>query len=171
MLGKLLIPDKIFGDIYEITPEFLLSQNIRGLVLDIDNTLVTYDDPTPTPSVQKWFDEMAAADIKIAFVSNNDRERVEKFNRELGYFGVGKSGKPFGKNIRRAMEYMGTDEQNTALIGDQLFTDIMAGKLAHLRASYLVPPIKDKLTLFFRAKRKLEKPYIKKYYKIHGENK
>ena len=169
MLEKYLIPDKIFKNIYEVTPRFLCENGIKALISDIDNTLVTYDDAEPTPEIKKWFDEMEAAGIKIAFISNNDRERLETFNKNLGYFGIGKSKKPFGKSIRLAMKFMQTNESNTALVGDQLFTDIMAGKLAGLKASYLVPPIKDKLTLFFRIKRKLEKPYIKKYYKIHGE--
>ncbi|MBQ7161266.1 MAG: YqeG family HAD IIIA-type phosphatase [Clostridia bacterium] len=169
MLKKYLIPDRIFKDIYEITPEFLTSQGVRALVLDIDNTLVTYDDPEPTPPVLEWFRAMNAAGVSISFVSNNEHERVERFNRDLGFYAHGKSAKPFGKYIRRAMAHMGSDESSTALIGDQLLTDIAAGKKAGLRLSLLVPPIKDKTTLFFRSKRKLELPYIAKYYKLHPE--
>lgn len=171
MLGKYLIPDMFFDDIYQITPEYLTSLGIKGLILDIDNTLVTYDDPIPTPKVSQWFENMRKSGISIAFVSNNNHERVKIFNESLGYFGTGKSGKPFGRNIRRAMAHMGTNEKNTALIGDQLFTDIMAGKCAKLAKSFLVLPIKDKLTPFFRFKRMLEKPYIRKYKKLNGDKK
>ncbi len=169
MFNKYLIPDRIFKDIYEITPDYLTSQGIRALVLDIDNTLVTYDDPEPTPPVLAWFGAMKEAGIALSFVSNNERERVERFNRPLGFYAHGKSGKPFGKYIRRAMEHMASDPASTALIGDQLLTDVAAGKKAGLKLSLLVPPIKDKTTLFFRAKRKLEMPYIRKYYKLRPD--
>ena len=168
MLGKYLIPDRIFNDIYEITPEFLAGEGVAALVLDIDNTLVTYDDPEPTPPVLEWFGAMTAAGIALSFVSNNDAARVERFNRDLGFYAHAKSGKPKGKYIRAAMEHMGSTPADTALIGDQLLTDCAAGKLAGLR-SYIVPPIKDKLTPFFRFKRLLEKPYLRKYRRLHGD--
>lgn len=168
---KYLIPDVFFDDIYQITPEFLVSQGIKGLVLDIDNTLVTYDDPVPTEGVLAWFKAMEAAGIKMAFVSNNsDPSRVNIFNRDLGYFALSRGGKPFGKGVRRAMAAMGTVKENTAIIGDQLLTDIMAGKCAGLKRSFLVLPIKDRTELFFRTKRRIEAPYIKKYKKIHAED-
>lgn len=169
MLSKYLIPDRIFKSIYEITPEYLAAQGVRALVLDIDNTLVTYDDPEPTPPVLEWFRLMREAGISVAFVSNNQHDRVAGFNAKLGFYAHGKSGKPGGKYVRCAMAHMGSDESSTALIGDQLLTDIAAGKKAGLRLSLLVPPIKDKTSLFFRAKRKLELPYIAKYYKIHPD--
>lgn len=166
---KYLIPDLFFDDIYQITPEFLRSEGIEALVLDIDNTLVTYDDPVPTPSVLEWFKAMEDAGIKMGFVSNNsDPSRVNTFNQDLGYFAIHKGGKPFGRGIRRAMKHMGTTKENTAIIGDQLLTDIMAGKLAGLKRSFLVLPIKDRTELFFRTKRKIEAPYVRKYKKIHG---
>lgn len=168
MLGKYLIPDVFYDDIYQITPEYLKKEGIKALVLDIDNTLVTYDDPEPTESVLKWFKTMEDAGISIAFVSNNKPPRVERFNSKLGYFAQAKGGKPFGKHIRRAMAHMGVTKEETALVGDQLLTDIMAGKCAKLNKSLLVLPIKDKTTPFFRFKRWLEKPYIRKYKKLHG---
>ena len=165
ILGKLL-PDRIFADIYHVTPEFLAENGICALILDIDNTLVTYDDPEPTPPIIEWFRSMENAGIKLSFVSNNNVERVELFNKNLGYYAKGKGKKPFGKYIRKAMDSMGSTPSTTALIGDQIFTDVFAGKCHGLR-SFLVPPIKDKLTPFFRAKRFLEKPIISKYYRIH----
>lgn len=168
-LGR-LIPDRIFADIYEITPDYLISIGIKALVLDIDNTLVTYDDPEPTPSVLRWFKAMNEKGIQISFVSNNHAERVELFNKNLGYFAKADAKKPFGKYIREAMRYMGTTPENTLFIGDQIFTDIFAGKCQGLRA-FLVPPIKDKTTLFFRTKRFLEIPLVNHYYRKHrGEN-
>ena len=94
---------------------------------------------------------------------------MELFNRTLGLDAYPDSGKPKGKTLRIAMGKMGSDETNTAVLGDQLLTDALAGHLLGLPA-LIVPPIKDKTTLFFRFKRWLEKPYIKKYRKKHGAN-
>ena len=169
MLKKYLIPDRIYRDIYRITPEALTGRGIRGLVLDIDNTLVTYDDPKPTTPVLEWFGSMTRAGIGVSFVSNNSHERVDLFKEGTGFYGHGKSGKPGGRYIREAMRHMGTDAASTALIGDQLLTDISAGKKAGVALSLFVPPIKDKTTLFFRFKRLIERPYLKKYYKLHPD--
>ncbi len=161
------LPDYYYDTISDITPEFLLSLGIKALVMDIDNTIVTYDDPIPTPAAQAWFDGMAAAGIKVSFVSNNEWERVKKFNRSLNYPAYAKSGKPFIRDIKKAMADMGSDRKNTALIGDQVFTDVFAGKRAGLTV-FLVKPIKDKLTVFFRFKRRLEVPVLRAYQKKKG---
>lgn len=152
-----LIPDYYFNTIYDITPELMSTLGIHGLILDIDNTLVTYDDPEPIPSVLEWFDSMLRVGIKISFVSNNHAERVETFNSRLGYYALADSGKPFGDSVMKAMNAMHTSVSDTLIIGDQIFTDVYAGKRVGLKA-ILVDPIKDKTTLFFRFKRLLEKP-------------
>lgn len=160
------MPDGIFDDIYAITPEFLLSLGVRGLILDIDNTLVTYDDPVPTEKVAGWLEAMHDAGISTAFVSNNHRERVEEFCRNLDCFCLSDAGKPSRKGLFAAMEHMGTDVLSTAAVGDQVFTDVWAAKRCGMR-SFLVPPIKDKTTLFFRFKRLLERPVLHAYYRSH----
>ncbi len=163
MFSKLL-PTHIYKDIYEITPDAIKAAGIRALILDIDNTLVTYDDPKPTESVKTWLDAMHAAGIATAFVSNNHAPRVESFCQGLGCYYHADAGKPSRKYLFEAMAHMGTTVSDTACVGDQLFTDVLAGKRAGMRA-FLVPPIKDKRTLFFRAKRLLEKPFLRLYYK------
>ena len=163
LLSKLL-PTKIFNDIYEITPDYLIANGISALILDIDNTLVTYDDPTPTESVSAWLSSMHSAGIQTAFVSNNHAERVERFCRGLGCYFHADAKKPSRKYMRLAMSHMGTSADTTACVGDQLFTDVLAGKRTGIRA-FLVPPIKDKRTLFIRAKRFLEKPFLRIYYR------
>lgn len=162
------LPDGIFDDIYKLTPDALKAAGIRALILDIDNTLVTYDDPTPTESVRHWLDALHTAGIMTAFVSNNHAERVELFCRELGCYYHADAKKPSRRFLREAMAHMKTDVTNTAAVGDQLFTDVWAAKRCGM-TSYLVPPIKDKRTPFFRFKRLLEKPFIKLYYKQRKE--
>ena len=169
MYSKFL-PDYYYNTLADITPLILKELNIRGVVMDIDNTIVTYDDPEPTPAAAEWFSRTLASGIKISFVSNNDWDRVQRFNRSLGFPAYAKSGKPLTKNIRRVMREMGTDAAHTAFIGDQIFTDVWAGKRAGLIV-FLVDPIKDKTSPFFRFKRTLEIPVLRAYRKRQGQNK
>lgn len=159
-----LLPTKIYDDIYAITPEELNALGIRALILDIDNTLVTYDDPKPTERVAAWLDAMHAAGVQTAFVSNNHAARVEAFCEGLGCYFHADAMKPSRRYLRAAMSHMKTTVEDTACVGDQLFTDVWAGKRMGIKA-FLVPPIKDKHTLFFKAKRLLERPFLCLYHK------
>ena len=168
-LSYLLTPDAMFEKFDDITPEFLLSQGITALLIDIDNTLAPYEQPTPDERIKSYFNSLSAHGIKASLVSNNNAERVELFNRELSLFAFPNAKKPGKKTLLIAMEKMGSTPLNTAAIGDQLLTDALGAHKLGLPA-YIVPPINDKKTLFFRFKRWLEKPYVRKYKKLH-ENK
>ena len=167
LFEKKLFPTLMAKSFRDVTPELVRVMGIGSLICDIDNTLVTYDDPEPTPEVREWFAAMESAGVRIAFVSNNEKERVDLFNSSLGYPAYPKSGKPKKKYIFQAMKDTNTDEKAAVLLGDQLLTDAAAANNAGIR-SIIVPPINDKKTLFFRAKRAIERPYVKKYLKIHG---
>lgn len=164
---SLLIPDFIFASYRDVTPEFLLGIGVKALLIDIDNTLAPYEQAEPDENIIAWFKSLAENGVKATLVSNNGRERVELFNKNLGLPAYYKSEKPFAKNLKKAMRNMGSDESNTAILGDQLLTDAAAGKHIGLRA-IIVPPIKDKTNAFFRAKRALEVGHIKKYVKKTG---
>lgn len=161
---KFFMPSLYIDNIYEISPKKLSEKGIRAVLLDIDNTLVTYDDPMPTEALLDWFDKLKKNNISIAFISNNNKERVELFNSELKFFASWNSKKPSTKCYIKAMNYLGTDKTNTAVIGDQIFTDIWSAKKLGLYC-ILVNPIKDKTSLFFKTKRILEKPIINQYKK------
>ncbi len=158
-----LIPDKIFHSFDEITVAFLKENGISALILDIDNTLIPYEEAVPSPTVMEWLSLLAAADIKVAFVTNNHKKRLLRFNEFLCLPAYANSFKPFLKNMRAAMRAMGSNKSNTANLGDQIFTDTWAGKRLGIR-TFLVPPIKDKRDPFTRLKRLLEKPVLRKYY-------
>lgn len=166
LFERYLIPDLITDHYYNVTPEMLAKSGIRGVICDIDNTLATYEQPDPPADVVRWCAAMREAGIAIAFVSNNEEERVARFNAHFGFPAYAKSKKPRVGNLRRAMADMGTDVTSTAVLGDQLLTDALAGKLLGLFV-IIVPPIADKKTLFFRFKRQMEKPYIKEYRRRH----
>ena len=153
----------------DVTPEILRERGIKLLICDIDNTLVTYDDPHPTEELRSWFNRMNEAGVTVAFVSNNHKDRVELFNSTLGFIAHFDSGKPSTKKLVETMTAAGVSKEATALLGDQLLTDAAAANRAGIY-SIIVPPIKDKTNLFFKSKRLIEKPYVKKYFKINGEN-
>ena len=163
-MGFSLVPDYRFNKFSDITPDFLLSIGVKGVILDIDNTLEPYENAEPTESVRVWLSALANAGIKCAFVSNNDKGRVERFNRDLSLPSFPKSKKPFKKNLVKAMAVMGTNTNNTVSVGDQIFTDVWAAKNARIRA-IILPPIKDKRDMLTRFKRLLERPILKKFEK------
>ena len=165
MKKSLFIPDHYFDTVYDVTTELLSGAGIRGVILDIDNTLVPYEIPEPTAEVRSWLSQLWEAGIKTAFVSNNHKDRVELFNKTLGCPAFYDSGKPLKKSCRAALAALGTSPEETAMIGDQVFTDVLAGGIAGLGMAILVKPIKDKTSLFFRFKRLLERPVLASYNK------
>ena len=170
LLRRYFSPDWYFTTFDEVTPEFLLSNGIRALILDIDNTLAPYEEPDPNPRVLAWFDALKAAGIKAAFVSNNEHERVERFNRPIGIPTYPKGKKPLKKYMRRALDELGATPDTAAILGDQIFTDVWAGRNVKIRC-IIVPPIKDKTDAFTRFKRLLEKPILRYYRKRKKEGK
>ena len=167
-MKRSFVHDYYFCTFKDASAAFLKDIGVRGIVLDVDNTLEPYENPKPGEHVIKWLGELNSVGIKAAIVSNNNRERIELFNEEICLPAIYKAGKPFKKNVKRAMAEMGTTPDETILMGDQVFTDIWAARNAGIRA-ILVPPIKDKRDLFTRFKRLLERPVIKKYNKRIGE--
>jgi HAD superfamily phosphatase (TIGR01668 family) len=166
-MKDLLTPNYMFGHYWEITPAFLSSIGVRALLIDIDNTLAPYEQPEPDERIREWFKGLEENGVKVALVSNNHAPRVEKFNETLGLLAFADSGKPKKKTLLVAMERLGVDKTETAMLGDQLLTDAYAGKHIGLPA-LIVPPIKDKTNLFFRFKRLCERPFIRKYARLHG---
>ena len=164
-------PDYMFASFSEVTPAFLQSIGVRALLIDIDNTLAPYEQADPDERIMTWFAELEKNGIQAALVSNNHAPRVERFGKPLferfGIFAYPNSCKPFGGTLECAMEAMKVTPTETAMLGDQILTDCFAGKHIGLRA-IIVPPIKDKTGLFFRFKRLLERPAIRKYAKQNG---
>ena len=159
-----LTPDAIFNTFDELTVEYLKEHEIKYLILDVDNTLIPYEETLPRPGVLSWLGELKEAGISVALVSNNHKARLYAFNASLGYPAFYDSFKPRKKNMLKAMRAMGADIAHTANIGDQIFTDTWAGRRLGIK-TFLVPPIKDKRDPFTRFKRLCEKPFIKAYYK------
>lgn len=168
---KYFLPDYYFEKYSDITVSFLLENNINTLLLDIDNTLAPYEQADPDEKIILWLSSLRENGIKFAFISNNSSpDRINRFNRQIGAVAYARSAKPLDKNTKKAMALLGAEKKSTAFVGDQIFTDVCAGKWHGMRA-IIVPPIKDKTTLFFKIKRALEKPIMKKFFKMQNERK
>ncbi|MBE6655436.1 MAG: YqeG family HAD IIIA-type phosphatase [Ruminococcaceae bacterium] len=165
-----LTPDLILDSFDALTVDFLKQKDIRFLILDIDNTLIPYEETEPHEAVRAWLMRLKEANISVSFVTNNHKPRLEAFNATLGYPAFANSAKPFRRNMKKAMRAMGADAKHTANMGDQIFTDVWAGRRMRLY-TVLVPPIKDKRDPFTRFKRLLERPIKRAYYKKKEESK
>ena len=150
----------------DITPSLLQDLGVKGLLLDIDNTLTTHDNPVPAPGVEAWVARMRDAGIAMCLVSNNHSPRVEPFARRLGLDFVCEGKKPLSKGYREALRRMALSKKEVAVVGDQIFTDVVAAALLGV-PSFLVKPIKDVETPFFKFKRFFEKPFLYAYRRKH----
>ena len=165
---KFLEPHYYFKKYSDVTPEFLIANNISAVLLDVDNTLAPYELSKPDDKVLFWLDSLKLNGIKFAFISNNpSNRRIKVFNENIGAPAFARSGKPFAKKkINKALNTLGAQKENTVFMGDQILTDVLAGKIYGIR-TILVPPIKDKKNLFFKLKRLLERPVLNNFFKRH----
>lgn len=163
-----LVPDKILASVGDITPELLISEGVKGLVLDIDNTLAPRHVPMPDETIIKWIKAMKKAGTKLYIISNNRTNRVTKFAKALELPFLCNGMKPFPRSFRRAMREMGVDPKSVVAVGDQIYTDVLGAHTAGIRA-WLVLPIDPHENPFTRLRRQFEKPFVKKYYK-NGNN-
>lgn len=148
-------------DIFALTDEFLEQQQIRGIIFDIDNTLVGFRTALPTPPVTALIEHLQQKGIKLAIVSNNSRKRVRTFAKSLGIPSYFRSCKPLGITLWHARRRFGLPAKQVAMVGDQIYTDMLGGNCAGM-ITVLVDPIDHKETFLFRLKRKLEMPVIER---------
>ena len=152
---KKLYPTKYLDSSYSIDYEQLYRSGIRGLIYDIDNTLVEHGMPATERAI-KLFEQLRSIGFDTCLISNNKEPRVKPFADAVGSKYVYDANKPSRKNYIRAMELMGTDTGNTYFIGDQIFTDVYGANRAGI-PSILVKPIHPKEEIQIVLKRKLEK--------------
>lgn len=156
-------PTYALHSVLEITPASLKVHGIKALILDLDNTLTTHNNPTPAEGVLDWIADMKKHGVKLLIVSNNSAERVTPFAETLGLHFVPNGAKPLPMGILRAVKKLGYPKKNICAVGDQIFTDIMGANLAGIR-SIFVYPIEFETSLPFRIKRAVEKPLLPKRF-------
>lgn len=161
---KKFYPDIIVDGIRDISQALLEQLGVRGLILDIDNTLVPTHAKEADGIALQWLTEMKAHGIKMCIVSNASRARVVKFNEKLELFAIHRAFKPRRGAFKKAAGLMGVDSSNIAVVGDQIFTDVNGGNKAGM-ITILVKPLHKKEFFFVRLKRVPEKIVLHFYYK------
>jgi len=172
-LLKIFYPKMYVTSVTEIKPEILKDLGIKGVLFDLDNTIVRRDSDRFTPDVAEWLSELRSLGFKLGIVSNNSRKRVGAIAGSLAMPGVHRAVKPWVGPFRRALRLLGTSSRETALIGDQIFTDIFGGNLTGLY-TILVVPMQGKEFLGTRLlSRPLEKVVLARFKKnpevFHGK--
>ena len=162
-------PDEYLDSAYQVDYEALYEEGCRGIIFDIDNTLVPHGAPADGRAEQ-LFARLKKLGFSCCLLSNNQYNRVSSFNRNIQVRFIENAHKPSTKNYVKAMELMGTNLDNTVFIGDQLFTDVYGAKRTGMR-NILVKPIHPKEEIQIVLKRKLEKIVLCFYRKEQRKRK
>ncbi|MGX7030906.1 YqeG family HAD IIIA-type phosphatase [Vagococcus zengguangii] len=163
-------PTWMLEAIYQLTPEQLAKHNIKGILTDLDNTLIAWNNPEGTTELHQWMSQMNEAGIKVMVVSNNNPERVRKAVEPIGLEFVAKAMKPFSKGIREGVEKLGLKPEEVVMVGDQVMTDVRASNGAGVR-SILVKPIVNTDSWKTQLNRAMEKVVMKSLTKQHQDMK
>lgn len=161
---KRLYPNLYLNSINEIDTVALKQEGIKGIIFDIDNTLVPYDVLDPTDEIISFFGRLKSEGFQICLASNNTEDRVVRFNKGLKVFAIHKSGKPSTKSFKRALELMHLTSNQAVIVGDQIFTDVFGGNRANLK-TILVKPVSEKDEWITKVKRGIERKVIAHYEK------
>lgn len=124
------LPKFLFRNLTDIMPEFLHSKGIDLLLMDFDNTMLPYTTDEPEQPLLDWIAGMKAAGVQLCIVSNSKRRRVPDFSEKYGVDCVTRAKKPFTKGIHEALRRYDASKSETALVGDQTFTDTLGANLA-----------------------------------------
>ena len=161
-------PDDYMVSTYKIPFEKLYEKGYRGVIFDIDNTLVPHGAPADERA-KKLFKRLEKIGFASCLISNNQEARVKMFNKDIQTNYIYNAHKPSTKNYIRAMEIMGTTRETTLFVGDQLFTDVWGAKRAGIH-NILVRPIHPKEEIQIVLKRRLEKIVLYFYAKKKNKN-
>ncbi len=144
-------------NVTELTPELLWEHGIRSLLLDVDCTLKHYFSSELPPDVSRWLESMKRAGFPICLISNGRSARIGKFAESVGLPYIGSAMKPLPCACRKGMKRMGFDKKSTAMVGDQVFSDVLAGKFAGVFTILVTPLGPEHEPWFARMKRPFEK--------------
>ncbi|MGX6961810.1 YqeG family HAD IIIA-type phosphatase [Vagococcus xieshaowenii] len=163
-------PTWMLEAIYQLTPEQLAKHQIKGILTDLDNTLIAWNNPEGTDELRQWIATMNQAGINVIVVSNNNPERVQKALESLQLDFVANAMKPFSKGIKEGVEKLGLTAHEVVMVGDQVMTDVRASNGAGVR-SILVKPIVNTDSWKTQLNRAMEKVVMKSLAKQHQDMK
>lgn len=152
------LPDYIFPRLTDLSPAFLQQRGITLLLMDFDNTMLPYTTNVPTQELLDWLEGMKAAGITLCIVSNSHKARVPAFSDAYDVSCVIRAAKPGTRGIREAMERFGAKQSETALVGDQIYTDVLGAKRAGVTA-LIVKSIHNH-TIWLKLRHLLEVPVL-----------
>lgn len=161
---NLFLPNKHVDSIFEIKPEFLQSIGKRGVIIDLDNTLVPWNVDHATEEVIQWLKKMEEASIKVTIFSNNTKERVTVFADPLKTPFIYKARKPLQRAFKQANEQMQLRRDEIVVIGDQLLTDIFGGNRAGFYTILVVPIVQSDAPIT-KFNRNLERLILNYFYR------
>lgn len=161
MSKKNRIPNFYFHRVYDISPSFLANHGIKGLILDVDNTLALAEHPDPYEGVDGWIRLMRENNIRMVILSNNWSSRVEKLAKKLDLPYVSAAMKPFRFRFPKALKILKLQKSQVAMVGDQVFTDILGGNSFGVYTVLVEAfSFKEEDNPLMRMKRKAEKKII-----------
>jgi HAD superfamily phosphatase (TIGR01668 family) len=144
MIWRPFRPDQYEKSVTEVDVADLRERGIEGVILDLDNTLVVRDESEMEEEIRTWLEQAKAVRLKLCITSNSDkRARVQAIGEELGIPQLSWASKPRRWGFRRAMEFMDTRPQTTAVVGDQMFTDVFGGNRLGLYTVLVRPLSRD----------------------------
>ena len=157
-------PNVILKDVTRIDQAFLRANGLKGLILDVDNTLTLHNSQILRADVQAWISAIKESDIRLIIVSNNYPERVAPFPKNLGLHFLAPGYKPLTIGFSKAQKALGLPVQEIGVVGDQIYTDIVGGNLKGM-FTVLVCPMLEETGVTFKVRRTLETIHIRAYYR------
>ncbi|MFD2926041.1 YqeG family HAD IIIA-type phosphatase [Halobacillus naozhouensis] len=153
---KHFLPNEHVQSIHDIDPEDLIRKGIKGIITDLDNTLVAWDEPDATEEIVNWFRLMNHHGIQVTIASNNNENRVKLFSEPLNTSFIHSARKPLSRAFKRARKEMKIQKNEIVVVGDQLMTDVLGGNVAGLY-TILVVPIVETDGFWTRFNRRIER--------------
>ena len=153
-----LLPAMMTDAVTDLTPTLLHRRGVKLLMLDFDNTIVPYTTSVPTQKMERWLDWAKCSGVQVCVVSNSRKERVKVFCRQYGIDCITHARKPFSQGIRQCLERYGIQARQAALVGDQIYTDVLGANRMGV-TSILVSAIHNH-NFWLKARHVLELPFI-----------
>lgn len=166
-----LKPDYLIFSPFTLTVEMFRAKNIKGIIMDVDNTIISWRDKIVSEEVKQWFRELKSSGIEIVLLSNNTNTRIGPIAQQIEVPFVANAKKPSAYGVKKALEILTMEEQSILLIGDQLLTDISAGKKTAVQTMLVKPMTSDMIpTYILRLVEKILLRSYKRKYKLDWRN-
>lgn len=168
---NLFLPDLYVKSVFDLDPYELKKEGIKGIITDLDNTLVAWDVALATSEIEQWFLDFQKAGLEIIIISNNNETRVGKFAEPLSIPFVASAKKPLRKSFNKAAQLMNLKAEEIAVIGDQLLTDVLGGNRGGFYTVLVVPIVETDapVTRFNRFIERRILNYFRKRGKLRSE--